>query len=109
MDSLPTLHARVAALSRFRSPDDPELLACRRQLEDVMGKVAAVREQISTMPPESWHLVPDPGRGRIGPDDARAALDRVVDLATQWTQVPSKCHVGLAVLKTVRNGAPASV
>jgi hypothetical protein len=51
MDSLRSIHARVAALSRFRSPNDPELNATREELARCLEENRALRTRISSLPP----------------------------------------------------------
>lgn len=63
MDSLRTTHARVAALSRYRRPDDPEVVAARAELALCKEQTEAVRERIRSLPSAAWsQLLPSPGK-----------------------------------------------
>lgn len=54
MDSLRSTHARVAALARYRRPDDPEMVAARAELALCKEQTEAVRERIRSLPAERW-------------------------------------------------------
>src|SRR5688500_16387964 len=56
VESITTLHARVAALARFRPADDPELVDCRRQLQRLTANADTLRSRIRTLPPDAWTL-----------------------------------------------------
>lgn len=51
MDSLRTVHARVAALSRRRAPDDPDLAAARKELALCKARTRELRARVSSLPP----------------------------------------------------------
>ena len=51
MDSLRTIHARVAALTRFRPPDDAELAAAREELARCLEQTRDLRARVSHIPP----------------------------------------------------------
>lgn len=54
MDSISTLHARVAALARHRGPDDPDLIECRRRLKQYTNNAEILRARIRKSPPAEW-------------------------------------------------------
>ncbi|MFF2168152.1 hypothetical protein ACFVWP_46980 [Streptomyces sp. NPDC058175] len=67
MDSLRSTHARVAALLRYRDPDDPEVVAARAELERRKEQADYVREGISNLPPDMWaQLLPSAGKASAG-------------------------------------------
>lgn len=57
MSSWTTDRARVASLSRSRTPDDPELVAARRDLRATRAE-SYIRELVASAPP----LTPDQRR-----------------------------------------------
>lgn len=54
MESLRSLHARVAALARYRPQDDPEVVAARNLLAQRVEQARTVRTGIGELPPTSW-------------------------------------------------------
>jgi hypothetical protein len=63
VDSLRTLHARVAALSRHRHPGDPDIAAARAELERCKEANHALRVRISSLSPTVCaQLLPQPER-----------------------------------------------
>lgn len=63
MESLRSTHARVAALCRYRDPDDPEVVAARAELERCKEQIGTARARISSAPPADWaQLLPSPGK-----------------------------------------------
>lgn len=52
MDSLRPIHARVAALSRHRAPNDPEVADARQQLVACRDETRA-RRALNAMSPEA--------------------------------------------------------
>lgn len=51
VDSLRTAHARVAALTRHRGPDDPDVERAREELESCKEQTRRVRERIGGLSP----------------------------------------------------------
>ncbi|WP_406263592.1 hypothetical protein OIA45_49145 (plasmid) [Streptomyces chartreusis] len=51
MDSLRSLHARLAALTRHRAPNDPELVATREELARCKAQTRELRARIGGMSP----------------------------------------------------------
>jgi len=65
MDSLRSIHARVAALSRFRAPDDPELAACRDELARCKEQTSVIRARIGSVPPAACTAFLDRTAARV--------------------------------------------
>lgn len=67
VESLRSMHARVAALARYRTPDDPEFVAARAELERCKEQADVVREGVSNLPPDLWaQLLPKLGKAPAG-------------------------------------------
>lgn len=57
MDSLRSTHARVAALARYRSPDDPEVALAREELARCKEKTRVLRARIGSLPASACEQV----------------------------------------------------
>jgi hypothetical protein len=67
MDSLRSIHARVAALSRFRSPDDPDVAKAREDLARCKEETRVLRARIGSLPPSACaQLLTSPERAAAG-------------------------------------------
>lgn len=53
MDSLRSIHARVAALARYRKPTDPEFISAREELASCLARTRALRTRLGSVPPAS--------------------------------------------------------
>lgn len=53
MDSLRSIHARVAALARYRRPDDPEVVVARAELARCLEETRVLRVKLGSLPPQA--------------------------------------------------------